>query len=115
MHLLNAEIKSLMGRFDVSQTLLAEWLGLSQPGVSSRLHGKASWKVEELLRVAEGFGLHPAYLLGGSNQIGPNGPEGTPAGTFSADAPLAQLAEQLTLNQRFEVLPFPTPIHAVAA
>lgn len=72
---LNQEIKSLMGRYDVSQTALAEHLGLTQPGVSARLRGTVAWKADELLTVAAAFGVHVAVLFGGSAPR-PDGPEG---------------------------------------
>lgn len=62
---LNAEIKALMGRYDVSQTAVAELLGIKQPGVSARLRGVVDWKANELFVLAEAFGVHPAVLFGG--------------------------------------------------
>lgn len=63
---LNAEIKSLMGRYDVNQTKLADVLGVSQAGVSTRLRGTVPWKADELLTIAAAFGVHPAVLFGGT-------------------------------------------------
>lgn len=60
-----SEIKALMGRHGVRQTHLAAWLGLDQTAVSARLRGVTEWKVTEIDRVAEGFDVHPAELMGG--------------------------------------------------
>lgn len=73
---LNAEIKALMGRYDVSQTAVADLLGIKQPGVSARLRGVVPWKADELLKLAEAFGVHPAVLFGGQGP-GPDGGPGT--------------------------------------
>lgn len=75
---LNAEIKSLMGRYDVNQTELAEFLGLTQGSISERLRGATDWKAPELLRVAEGFGRHVSELFGGHGPHG-RGPDGVGA------------------------------------
>lgn len=59
------EIRSLMGRHQVSQARLAAWLDVNQTAVSARLRGATEWKIREIERVAEGFGIHPAELMGG--------------------------------------------------
>lgn len=61
----SGEVKALMGRYGVSQTELATWLGITQPAISARLRGATEWKVTEIDRVADGFGRHPAELMGG--------------------------------------------------
>lgn len=61
----SAEVRSLMGRYGVTQMMLAEWLSIDQAAVSARLRGKTEWKLAEIERVAEGFAVHPAVLLGG--------------------------------------------------
>lgn len=71
------EVKALMGRYTVNQTALAQWLGLHQTAVSDRLRGKTEWKVAEIERVAYGFAVHPAALLGGyATNPHPGGPDG---------------------------------------
>lgn len=74
------EVRALMGRHQVSQTALAEWLGLTQPAVSARLRGATEWKVSEIDRIAHGFGVHPSQLMGGFPTGGPSpdGPAGLP-------------------------------------
>lgn len=72
---LNAQIRSLMGYYDVNQTMLAEHLGLTQVSVSDRLRGKTDWKAPELIKVAEAFGRHVSELFGGHGPHG-RGPDG---------------------------------------
>ncbi|MGW4097096.1 helix-turn-helix domain-containing protein [Mycobacterium sp. NPDC004974] len=67
------EVRALLGRYRVTQKDLAEWLGITQPAVSSRLRGETEWKVAEIEQMAEGFNIHPAVLMGG---YAPNPPEG---------------------------------------
>lgn len=61
----SGEVRALMGRHGVSQTELAHWLGVNQTAISARLRGTTEWKVREIERIAEGFGVHPAALMGG--------------------------------------------------
>lgn len=63
--IVSGEVKALLGRHGVSQAALGAWLGLTQPAVSARLRGATEWKVAEIERVAIGFGVHPAALMGG--------------------------------------------------
>lgn len=75
----SSEVRALIGRHSVSQTTLAQWLGITQPAVSSRLRGATEWKVSEIDRIAEGFGIHPSELLGGHySGPRPDGPDGLP-------------------------------------
>lgn len=72
----SGEIKALMGRHDVSQVMLANWLNLKQASVSDRLHGKTRWNLPEIERIAEGFAVHPAVLMGGYATDPHRGPDG---------------------------------------
>jgi hypothetical protein len=72
----SAEVRSLMGRYGVTQMMLAEWLSIDQTAVSARLRGKTEWKLAEIERVAEWFAVHPAVLLGGRAE----GPHPSPDG-----------------------------------
>ena len=67
------EVRALLGRYDVTQTELAQWLSLTQSAISARLRGATEWKVAEIDRIATGFNVHPAVLMGG---FAPNPPEG---------------------------------------
>lgn len=78
--IVSGEVRALMGRHGVSQTQLASWLGVNQTAISARLRGTTEWKVREIERIAEGFAVHPAALMGGY-ATGPNPPtsgEGLP-------------------------------------
>lgn len=66
-----AEVRANMARARMTQTDLALALGLTQSAVSKRLRGKIAFSVDELEKIADVLGVHPATLLGG---IGGNGP-----------------------------------------
>lgn len=55
-----------MARARMTQVELAEILGVPQTSVSRRLHGKIPFRVDELEKVADALGVHPAQLLGGA-------------------------------------------------
>lgn len=56
-HRVASEIRAEMGRQSVTQTRIAEVLGISQPQVSLRLAGSISFSVPELERIAEALGV----------------------------------------------------------
>lgn len=58
-----ANVRAEMTRVGVSQTKLAEILGMSQPALSKRLLGKQVFDVDELTRVAAALELDVAELL----------------------------------------------------
>jgi transcriptional regulator with XRE-family HTH domain len=71
------EVRALMGRHRITQRDLAVWMGLNQTAISARLRGATEWKVSEIERVADGFGVHPSELMGGhSTNPRPDGPDG---------------------------------------
>lgn len=81
------EVRALMGRYNVSQIQLAAWLGVTQSSVSSRLRGTTDWKARDIERVAAGFAIHPAQLMGGyAAEPGPGGP-GNTLPILSTDTP----------------------------
>lgn len=53
-----------MKRRRLSQSVLAQHLGLSQAAVSARLRGVTSWRVDELQVVADALGVPISTLLG---------------------------------------------------
>jgi transcriptional regulator with XRE-family HTH domain len=59
------EVRANMARARMTQTDLAVVLGLTQSAVSKRLRGKIAFSVDELEKVADALGVHPAVLLGG--------------------------------------------------
>lgn len=61
-----AEVRAHMARVRINQTQLAEALGITQSSVSKRLRGVIAFDTDELQRVAELLGVHPAVLLGGA-------------------------------------------------
>lgn len=82
--LVSREVRALLGRYEVSQTRLAEWLDLTQPAISARLRGATEWKVREIELVAKGFDVHPAALMGGFASAPPPDP-GTPLPILAGD------------------------------
>jgi transcriptional regulator with XRE-family HTH domain len=72
-----AEVRALMGRYEVTQVQLTEVLGVSQTGVSKRLRGLTPFDVNEIGLLAEFFGVDPSELVGGT-RVGPRpgGPDG---------------------------------------
>lgn len=60
-----AEVRALKGRYNATQTQLAEVLGVAQPAVSKKLKGATPFTLTEIDRLARFFGVHPAELLGG--------------------------------------------------
>ena len=57
-------IREAMTSAGVTQTALAERLGLTQPAVSARLAGRTPITVDELQIIADALGVEPADLLG---------------------------------------------------
>ena len=73
------EVRALMGRQRITQTRIAEVLDIPQSSVSSRLRGSTPFRLPELERLAELFGVHLAVLLG-LPAPGPTPPDGTTPG-----------------------------------
>ena len=57
-------IREAMTSAGVTQTALAERLGLTQPAVSARLSGRTPITVDELRIIADALGVDAAVLLG---------------------------------------------------
>lgn len=72
------EIRAWMGRRGVTQTALAETLGLSQSQISKRLRGTIPLDIVELKKIADFLGVDVATLVGGAPTTGPN-PPGRPS------------------------------------
>lgn len=61
----NPTIRAEMARHGLTQTALADALGITQPGVSARLRGRIDWRLGELQAVAEVLGVPLDTLLTG--------------------------------------------------
>lgn len=56
-------VRMFMAARKLKQSDLAEALGITQPSVSAKLHGRARWSVDDLDRLAERFEVNAADLL----------------------------------------------------
>ncbi len=59
-----ATVRAEMARRRVTQTALADVLGMTQTALSRRISGAIPFDVNELHAIAEHLGLPPAALLG---------------------------------------------------
>ena len=73
-----AEIRALLGRYGRTQTDLATRLGMSQSQLSKRLRGAIPFDTDELVKVADYFGVTVGSLFGEATQNAPrpDGPGG---------------------------------------
>ena len=67
------EVRALMARRGVTQMQLRDVLGVSQPAISARLHGKVAFDANEIGLLAEFFGVSPGVLFGAGGGGGPDG------------------------------------------
>jgi transcriptional regulator with XRE-family HTH domain len=58
-----AEVRALMGRYQVSQERLGQAINLGQTGLSRRLRGKVPFDIDDLLAIAEHFGVPVTDLV----------------------------------------------------
>lgn len=61
--LTNSTIRSRMDEARITQTALAEALGISQPQVSARLTGSVGWRLAELVTVSRVLGVRLTDLV----------------------------------------------------
>ena len=60
---IRTNIRVAMARADVSQKDLGNAIGVSQQGISQRMHGSSRWSVEEILGVAQYLGVPVSELM----------------------------------------------------
>ena len=60
----SSEVKSWLGRRDLTQKDLAKVLGLSQGSLSFRMRGKTPWSIAELMKTAAWLEISLSQLLG---------------------------------------------------
>lgn len=72
-----AEVRSLAGRYNVTQERLAAVLGISQPAVSKKWRAATPFTLREIATLAEFFNVDASELVGGT-RVGPRpgGPDG---------------------------------------
>lgn len=61
------EVRALMARKRVTQTQIAEYLGIPQSSVSARLRGAVPFRLPELEQLAVLFDVDASVLLGGAS------------------------------------------------
>lgn len=71
---IGARIHTLMWHAKMTQSQMAKLLGVQQAAVSKKLRGERSFTAEEMLTVAQHFGVSIAVLFGEKE----NGPAGEP-------------------------------------
>ena len=64
-----ANIRAEMARRKVSQTTLAEHLGVSQTSISARLSGRTAFDINEIHAIAVFLGVPLSVLLPDTSQI----------------------------------------------
>ena len=70
-----AEVRALMGRFDLLQADIAEALGVTQTQVSRRLRGHTPFTLSDVQLLADYFQTTPLVLLGYMQEPRPRKPE----------------------------------------
>ena len=70
------EIRALMGRYGITQTDLADVVGVSQSQVSKRLKGIVPFTLPEIETIGAFFKISPSQLLGYAEGPQPDGPDG---------------------------------------
>ncbi|MDO5534767.1 MAG: helix-turn-helix domain-containing protein, partial [Propionibacteriaceae bacterium] len=70
------EIRALMGRYGITQTQLADVLGVNQGQVSKRLRSVIPFTLPEIELIASFFRISAAQLLGYAEGPQPDGPDG---------------------------------------
>ena len=58
-----ANIRAELARAGVSQSTAAQWIGVTQPAMSARLHARVPFTVDEAIAIAEGLDIPLATLL----------------------------------------------------
>ena len=76
-----AEVRALMGRFNLLQADLADALGVDQTQVSRRLRGHTPFTLGDVERLADYFQTTPLVLLGYMTEPRPKSPNGAQIGT----------------------------------
>lgn len=64
-----ATVRAELARRRMTQQDLARAVGLSQASVSERLRGKTPFSTDDIERVADALGIHPAVLFGGHGPL----------------------------------------------
>lgn len=74
--ILRERAHTLMWRGNITQTKLAPVLGMTQSTLSGKLKGKSAFTLDEILVIADTFGVSLDYLAGKTEDPRPVGPDG---------------------------------------
>jgi transcriptional regulator with XRE-family HTH domain len=102
----SSNVRAEMARYGLEQQALADALGVTRAAVSAKLLGKRRIYLDELGLIADALGIEPADLLTPPRRLDLLNTQ--VAGNVNsrvqldAEAPLAQLVEQQTLNLRVQ-------------
>lgn len=99
-----------MWRGQVSQTAFAPVLGMTQSALSAKLRGRRAFTSDEILKVAEVFGVSLDYLFGKTEDPRPVGPNGDRVDVV--DPARIELATSCLQTRHLALV---TPIRQVAA
>lgn len=97
-----ANIRSLMGRHEVSQERVGAYLGMSQPTFSKRMHGKTDWTYNELLKIARFFNVEINEVVSSTRWFA----ESPALTVFTQDGPVQQT---LPFGRDLKVVPTLAP------
>ena len=88
-----------MARQQVTQVQLSRAIGMAQQSLSERLRGKTPFTTDDLGRVADALGVHPAELLGGVAPPTGNPPEPIRATTDREPGKVVTLREVKAMRE----------------
>lgn len=74
--IMGERVHQTMWRGQVTQTALAPVLGMTQSALSAKLRGRRAFTSDEILKVADTFGVSLDYLFGKTDDPRPVGPDG---------------------------------------
>lgn len=74
--IMGERVHQVMWRGQVTQTALAPVLGMKQTTLSLKLRGKRAFTSDEILKIADTFGVSLDYLFGKTDDPRPVGPDG---------------------------------------
>ena len=104
--IMGERVHQVMWRGQVTQTAFAPVLGMTQSALSSKLRGRRAFTSDEILKVADTFGVSLDYLFGKTDDPRPVGPDGDRVEVGPVDPRRFELLTSCLQTERFaEVIP----------